>query len=81
MLKTMKKSDTYLAAVHRHRWSRQIMMKIDKILELSASTVAFISRRGRLAKVLAGAARGEMGSRGGVSRVMLSDVDLNPANS
>ena len=26
-----KDSDTYLTTVSRHRWSRQIMMKIDKI--------------------------------------------------
>ena len=43
MLKRRKESDTYLATIRRHRWSRQITMKIDKILELSASTVAFIS--------------------------------------
>ena len=42
MLKRRKESDTYLATVRRHRWSRQIMTEIDKILELSASTVAFI---------------------------------------
>ena len=45
MLKRRKESDTYLATVHRHRWSRQIMIKTDKILELSASTVTFISWR------------------------------------
>ena len=56
MLKRRKESDTYLANVRRHRWSRQITMKIDKILELSASTVTFIRRR--LSKVLAGATRG-----------------------
>ena len=43
-------------------------------MELSASTVAFIICRGRLIKVLAGAARGEMGSKGGGGRVGLSDV-------
>jgi hypothetical protein len=43
MLKRRKESDIYLAAVRRHRWSKQITMKIDKILELSASTVAFFS--------------------------------------
>ena len=36
-------SDTYLTHVCRHRQSRQITMK----MELSASTVAFISCRGR----------------------------------
>ena len=40
MLKRRKESNTYLATIRRHRWSRQITMKIDKILELSASTVA-----------------------------------------
>ena len=44
-------------------------------LELSASTVTFISCRGRLIKVLASAARGEMGSKGAGGRVRLSDVD------
>ena len=51
------------------------MMKMDKFLELSANTVAFISCRGRPTQVLAGAIRGEMGSKGGGSRVRLSDVD------
>ena len=50
-------------------------MKVDIFPELSTSTVAFISCRGRLTKVLAGAARGEMGSKGGGGRVKLSDVD------
>ena len=45
-------------------------------LELSASTVAFTSCRGRLTKVLAGAARGEKGSKGGGDRVTLSNVDI-----
>ena len=39
MLKLRKESDTYLTTVCRHRWSRQIMMKVYKLLELSASTV------------------------------------------
>ena len=43
MLKRRKESDTYLTTAYRHRWSRQITMKVDKLLELSASTVAFIS--------------------------------------
>jgi hypothetical protein len=43
MLTRRKESDTYLATVSRHRWTRQITIKIDKILELLASTVAFIS--------------------------------------
>ena len=38
-------------------------------------TVAFISCRGRLTEVLASAARGEMGSKGGGVRVRLSYVD------
>ena len=46
MLKSRKESNTYLTIVCRHRWSRQIMMKVDKLLELSASTVVFISWRG-----------------------------------
>ena len=48
MLKRRKESDTYVDAVRRHRLSRQIMLKIGKILELSASIVTFISWRGRL---------------------------------
>ena len=47
------------------------MMKVDKFLELSASTVTFISCRGRLTKVLAGAARGETGIKGGVGQVRI----------
>ena len=43
--------------------------------ELSANTVAFISCRGTLTKVLAGAARGKTGSKGGGGRVRLLDVD------
>ena len=35
MLKRRKESDTYLATVRRHSWSRQIMMKIDKIGDFS----------------------------------------------
>ena len=50
-------------------------MKVDKFPEHSASTVAFISYRDRLTKVLAGAARGKTGSKGGGGRVGLSDVD------
>ena len=40
MLKRRKESDNYLAINRRHHWSRLITMKIDKILELSVSTVA-----------------------------------------
>ena len=43
MLKGRKKSDTYLDSISRHRWSAQMTMKNDDKLELSASTVAFIS--------------------------------------
>jgi hypothetical protein len=39
MLKRRKESDTYLTTVCRHCWSIQITMKVDKLLELSASTV------------------------------------------
>ena len=38
--------------------------------------MAFISCRGRLIKVLGGAARGKTGSKGGEGRVRLSDVDI-----
>ena len=40
-------------------------MKVDKFPEFSAGTAALIHCRGRLTKVLAGAARGETGSKGG----------------
>ena len=63
ILKWRKEHDTYLTHICKHRWSRQIMMKVDTFLELSASTVAFISCRGRLTKVLAGATRGKTGSK------------------
>ena len=46
MLKRKKESDTYLAIFCRHRWSAQMTMKKDNLLELSANTVAFISQRG-----------------------------------
>ena len=52
-----------LGHVCRHHWSRQIMMKVDKFLELSASTVAFVSCIGRLTKVLAGASMREKESK------------------
>ena len=47
ILKRRKESDTYLTNVCRHCWSSQVMMKVDIFPELSASTVAFISCRGR----------------------------------
>ena len=47
MLERRKESITYLATFRRHRWNEQMTMKKDNLLELSASTVAFISRRGR----------------------------------
>ena len=37
MLNGRKESDTYLATVCRYCWSRQITMKVDKLLELSAN--------------------------------------------
>ena len=37
MLTRRKESDTYLATVSRHRWSRQITMKVDKLPELSSA--------------------------------------------
>ena len=48
ILKWRKEHDTYLTHICKHRWSRQIMMKVDTFPELSASTVAFISCRGRV---------------------------------
>ena len=45
-----------------------------KYNKLSVNTVAFISCR--LTKVLAGAARGKKGSKGGGGRVRLLDVDI-----
>ena len=38
MLKWMTDSDTNLTIVCRHRWSRKMMMKVDKYLKLSART-------------------------------------------
>ena len=52
MLKGRKWSNTYLATIARHHWSVQMMMmmmKKDNKLELSDSTVAFISCRSVLA--------------------------------
>ena len=40
MLKKLKESDTYLTTFRRHRWSAQMMMKKDNLLELSVSTMA-----------------------------------------
>jgi hypothetical protein len=34
LLKVRKESDTYLTTVCRHHWSRQMMMKVDKLLPL-----------------------------------------------
>ena len=42
-VKKRKESDIYLATFHRHHWSAQMTMKKDNLMELSASTVAFIS--------------------------------------
>ena len=39
MLKWRKESDTCLTTVCRHRWSREITMKVDKLPELSANTI------------------------------------------
>jgi hypothetical protein len=44
---------------------RESNEKINYKIELSVNTVAFISCRNRLTKVLAGAAREEKGSKGG----------------
>ena len=46
MLKRRKESDTYLTTFRGHRWSAQMTMKKHNLLELSASTVTLISRRG-----------------------------------
>jgi hypothetical protein len=37
ILKRRKESNTYLATICRYRWSTQITMKIDKLLELSSA--------------------------------------------
>ena len=68
MLKWMTDSDTNLIIAWRHCWSRKMTMKVDKYLKLSARTAVFISGRGRLTPVLAGAARGEAESGGGEVR-------------
>jgi hypothetical protein len=64
MLERREECDTYVC-------SREVKYRI----ELSANTVAFISCRSRLTKVLAGDDRGEKGSKGGERRVRLPDVD------
>ena len=46
-----------------------------KKIELSASTLAFISWRGRLTELLAGATRGETGSKGEGGWVRLLNAD------
>jgi hypothetical protein len=43
MLKRMADSDTNLAIVCRHRWSRKMTMKVDKYLKLSARTAPAMS--------------------------------------
>ena len=43
-----EESDSYVTQVCRHRWGRQITMKVDTFPELSASTVAFINCRSLL---------------------------------
>ena len=55
--------------------AKRVKLKLKKYQELSANTVAFISCKNRLTKVLAGAARGKMGSKVGGGQVGLSDVD------
>ena len=47
MLTRRRKSDTFLATVSRHRWSRQITMKIDDLLELKRKTPKEQVHRGR----------------------------------
>jgi hypothetical protein len=46
----------------------------EKIKELSANTVAFISCKSRLIKLLAAAAKGEKESKGGGGRVRLHSL-------
>ena len=76
MLKRKKECDIYLTNVCRHRWSRENPVKRSNI-ELSANTVAFISCRCRLIKVLAGVPRGQNGSKGGGGRVRLVSTSGN----
>jgi hypothetical protein len=75
VLKRKEECDTYLTHVCRHHWSGKSPVKRGKYKELSANTVAFIRCRRSLTKVLAGAARGEKGSKDGGGRVSLSNVD------
>ena len=63
MLKRREECNTYLTHVYRHHWCRENPVKRYNI-KLSANTVAFISCRLRLTKVLAGAASEEKGSKG-----------------
>ena len=68
MLKRREESDTYLTHACRHPCSRDSLEKKMKNEELSANTVAFISYRRRLTKVLAGAARGKREVRVGEAK-------------
>ena len=42
-VKKKEREQHYLATFRRHRWNAQMTMKKDNLLELSDSTVAFIS--------------------------------------
>ena len=43
MIKRRKESDSYLATLHRQRWTAQMTIKKDNLFELSASNMAFMS--------------------------------------
>ena len=60
MLERRKESDTYLATDSRHRRSPQIAMTVDKVCSFQSAL--------RPSSVLAGAASGETGSKGGEVR-------------
>ena len=74
MLKRRKESDTYLAADRRHRRSTQIAMKVDKVC-IFHPALRPSSAVEEDWPVLAGAARGGTGSKGGGGPVRSSDVD------
>ena len=78
-LKRGERSNTYLTHVCKLPWSVQSLERIDKKLELSVNTVAFICCRSRLTITLAGAARGKWGWGEG-SRVSSSILATCPAH-
>ena len=74
MLKRREEFDTYLSHVCRHHRSGENSEKIKYKIKLSANTVAFISCRSRLTKVLGAATREKKGSMDGRGLLNLPNV-------